>query len=184
MFAVLLSLSAGAQERLVVQGIGELVGDEYAPRYVVLPEKFYNSEEWLELDAKIDQYISAHAFDDEPDEDDPLFDWDGYIKNMEEAIANFEREGNTEMANTYRESLEEAKKYKEEHKKTEAIENGVRDMLRLTILDNYERCKTAGVISVARKDAVDSAYNSYHALGGNGTVTQIHKEIMEMPIIK
>ena len=76
------------------------------------------------------------------------------------------------------------KKFNEEHKKTQAIENGVRDMLRLTILDNYERCKAAGVISVARKDAVDSAYNSYHALGGNGTVTQVHKEIMEMPIIK
>lgn len=109
-----LPLLASAQDRLVVQGIGELVGDEYAPRYVVLPEKYYNSMEWMELDERIDRYISAHVFDDEPDEDDALFDWDGYIKNMEEAISNFEREGNEEMAKTYRESLEEAKKYKEE----------------------------------------------------------------------
>lgn len=77
-----------------------------------------------------------------------------------------------------------AKKFNEERKKTQAIESGVRDMLRLTILDNYERCKTAGVISVARKEAVDSAYRSYHTLGGNGVITQVHKEIMEMPIIK
>ena len=76
------------------------------------------------------------------------------------------------------------KKLKKEQQRNEAIENGVRDMLRLTILDNYEKCKSAGVISVARKDAVDSAYRSYHLLGGNGVITQVHKEIMEMPIIK
>ena len=76
------------------------------------------------------------------------------------------------------------KKLKGEQERNKAIENGVRDMLRLTILDNYERCKQAGVISVSRKDAIDSAYNSYHALGGNGTVTQVHSEIMAMPIIK
>ena len=75
-----------------------------------------------------------------------------------------------------------SKRMKEERKRNEAIENGVRDMLRLTILDNYERCKSAGIISVARKDAVDSAYQSYHALGGNGTITRVHEEIMEMPI--
>lgn len=77
-----------------------------------------------------------------------------------------------------------AKKLKDDRKRQQAIEDGVRDMLRLTILDNYERCKAAGTISVSRKDAIDSAYGSYHALGGNGTITQIHKEIMEMPIIK
>lgn len=75
-----------------------------------------------------------------------------------------------------------SKRMKEERKRNEAIENGVRDMLRLTILDNYERCKQAGIISVARKDAVDSAYQSYHALGGNGTITRVHEEIMAMPI--
>lgn len=75
-------------------------------------------------------------------------------------------------------------KLKEEKVRSQAIESGVRDMLRLTILDNYERCKQAGVISVSRKDAIDSAYNSYHALGGNGTITQVHSEIMAMPIIK
>ena len=62
-----------------------------------------------------------------------------------------------------------------------AIENGVRDILRMEILDNYEQCKQAGVISVSRKDAIDSAYNSYHALGGNGTITRVHEEIMSMP---
>lgn len=75
------------------------------------------------------------------------------------------------------------KQMKAEKVRNQAIENGVRDMLRLTILDNYERCKQEGKISVARKDAIDSAYNSYHALGGNGTITRVHEEIMEMPIM-
>ena len=76
-----------------------------------------------------------------------------------------------------------SKKLRAEQARNEAIENGVRDMLRLTILDSYERCKSAGYISVSRKDALDSAYNSYHALGGNGTITQVHTEIMNMPIL-
>ena len=75
------------------------------------------------------------------------------------------------------------KKLKEERARNQAIENGVRDILRMQILDTYERCKASGKISVSRKDAIDSAYKSYHALGGNGTITQVHNELMEMPIV-
>lgn len=75
------------------------------------------------------------------------------------------------------------KKLREEKERSQAIESGVRDILRMQILDNYEHCKQAGHISVSRKDALDSAYRSYHALGGNGTITQVHNEIMEMPIV-
>ena len=127
--AALLPLLAAAQPRLVVQGIGELVGDDFAPRYAVFTEKYFNSEPWLNLNEKIDRYISAHAFDDEVEDDDALFDWDEYIANMEEAIENFTKEGNEEMAKNYRESLEEAKKYKAEMEETigtlkaEAAEN-------------------------------------------------------------
>lgn len=75
------------------------------------------------------------------------------------------------------------KKLKEEKTRNQAIENGVRDILRMQILDTYERCKVAGTITVSRKDAIDSAYGSYHALGGNGTITQVHNELMGMPIV-
>ena len=75
------------------------------------------------------------------------------------------------------------KRLKEEKARNQAIENGVRDILRMQILDTYERCKVAGTITVSRKDAIDSAYNSYHALGGNGTITQVHNELMGMPIV-
>ena len=72
---------------------------------------------------------------------------------------------------------------KEANIRNQVIENGVRDILRMQILDTYERCKVAGTITVSRKDAIDSAYASYHALGGNGTITQVHNELMEMPIV-
>lgn len=75
-----------------------------------------------------------------------------------------------------------SKKLEAERKRNEAIENGVKDILRIQILDTYDRCKQSGVISVARKDAIDSAYSSYHALGGNGTITRVHEEIMAMGI--
>ena len=157
------AFTAFAQDRLVVQGIGELVGDEYAPRYVVLPEKYYNSMEWMELDERIDRYISAHAFDDEPDEDDALFDWDGYIKNMEEAIANFEREGNEEMAKTYRESLEEAKKYKEEVAETistfkeEAAENAA-GLDRQELLDEVMKHAVGGRFFYYAEDYLEGRF--------------------------
>ena len=76
-----------------------------------------------------------------------------------------------------------SKRIKEANTRNQAIENGVRDILRMQILDNYERCKAAGTITVSRKDAIDSAYESYHALGGNGTITQVHNELMGMPIV-
>ena len=76
-----------------------------------------------------------------------------------------------------------SKRLKDEKKRNEAIENGVRDLLRMHILDAYDRCKAAGSISVSRKDAIDSAYTSYHALGGNGTITQVHNELMGLPIV-
>lgn len=75
------------------------------------------------------------------------------------------------------------KRLREETEKNRAIENGLRDILRIQILDSYDKCASTGSISVSRKDALDSAYKSYHALGGNGTITQVHKEIMEMRIV-
>lgn len=77
-----------------------------------------------------------------------------------------------------------AKKLKAERDKNKAIEDGLRDILRIQILDNYDRCVANGrKITVSRKDAIDSAYRSYHALGGNGTITQAHDEIMQMELI-
>ena len=59
-----------------------------------------------------------------------------------------------------------AKRFKAERAKNQAIENGLRGILRIQILDTYDRCVADGNrISISRKDAVVSIYQSYCALG-------------------
>ena len=79
-----------------------------------------------------------------------------------------------------------AKRFKAEKKKNEAIENGLRGILRIQILDTYDRCLAdGGRISVSRKDAVVSIYQSYCALGDSvdDTIKQLYEEIVHMAII-
>lgn len=79
-----------------------------------------------------------------------------------------------------------AKRFKAEKKKNEAIENGLRGILRIQILDTYDRCVADGKrISVSRKDAVVSIYQSYCALGDSidDTIKQMYEEIVHMAII-
>lgn len=79
-----------------------------------------------------------------------------------------------------------AKKLKAERMKNKAIENGLRGILRIQILDTYDRCLAdGGRISVSRKDAVVSIYQSYCALGDSvdDTIKQLYEEIVHMAII-
>lgn len=79
-----------------------------------------------------------------------------------------------------------AKRFKAEKKKNEAIENGLRGILRIQILDTYDKCIADGKrISVSRKDAVVSIYQSYCALGDSidDTIKQLYEEIVHMAII-
>ena len=79
-----------------------------------------------------------------------------------------------------------AKRFKAEKKKNEAIETGLRGILRIQILDTYDRCLAdGGRISVSRKDAVVSIYQSYCALGDSvdDTIKQLYEEIVHMAII-
>ena len=79
-----------------------------------------------------------------------------------------------------------AKKLKAERMKNQALENGLRGILRIQILDTYDRCVADGNrISVSRKDAVVSIYQSYCALGDSvdDTIKQLYEEIVHMAII-
>jgi hypothetical protein len=79
-----------------------------------------------------------------------------------------------------------AKKLKQEKKKNAAIENGLRGILRIQILDTYDKCVAdGGRISVSRKDAVVSIYNSYIALGNgesDDTINDLYNQIIHMTI--
>ena len=80
-----------------------------------------------------------------------------------------------------------AKKFKAEKRKNEAIENGLRGILRIQILDTYDRCKADGSkISISRKDAVVSIYQSYIALGdgeSDDTIKALYEELVHMTIV-
>lgn len=81
-----------------------------------------------------------------------------------------------------------AKKFKAERAKNLAIENGLKGILRIQILDTYDKCVANGKrISVSRKDAIGSVYRSYVALCENhedvdDTIKQLYEEIVHMPI--
>ena len=80
-----------------------------------------------------------------------------------------------------------SRRFKSERAKNQAIENGLRDILRLQILDTYDKCTdNGGKISVSRKDAISSIYASYCALGDpetvDDTIRNLYEEIVRMPI--
>lgn len=78
-----------------------------------------------------------------------------------------------------------AKKFRAERAKNQAIENGLRGILRIQILDTYDKCVAAGrKISVSRKDAIGSIYQSYCALGDtvDDTIRTLYEEIVHMTI--
>lgn len=77
------------------------------------------------------------------------------------------------------------RKFKAEKAKNAAIENGLRGILRIQILDTYDRCVENGrTISVSRKDAIVSIYQSYAALGDHvdDTIKQMYEELVHMTI--
>lgn len=81
-----------------------------------------------------------------------------------------------------------ANKFKAEKKKNAAIENGLKGILRIEILDTYDKCVANGKkISVSRKDAISSVYHSYVALcesheDVDDTIQQLYEEIVHMQI--
>lgn len=78
------------------------------------------------------------------------------------------------------------RKFKKERSKNAAIESGLRGILRIQILDTYDRCVAAGKkISVSRKDAIVSIYQSYAALGEHvdDTIKQLYEELIHMTIV-
>ncbi len=81
-----------------------------------------------------------------------------------------------------------AKRFRAERAKNQAIENGLKGILRIQILDTYDKCVANGrKISISRKDAIGSVYRSYVALcesheDVDDTIKQLYEEIVRMPI--
>lgn len=64
----------------------------------------------------------------------------------------------------------------------EAIQNGVKALLRDRIIQMYGICKSKGYCSIQEREALESLWNAYHhGLHGNGTVTDIYNAMRAMP---
>lgn len=67
----------------------------------------------------------------------------------------------------------------------EAIQNGVKALLRDRIIQMYSICKSKGFCSIQEREALESLYSAYHdGLHGNGTITDIHDAMRRMPTEK
>lgn len=73
------------------------------------------------------------------------------------------------------------RKQQEENK---ALRDGMRSLLRRQIVDDCERALRDGYCSTATKDTIEDMYQSYHALGGNGVVTHLKAQAMNVPTVK
>lgn len=65
--------------------------------------------------------------------------------------------------------------------KHKAVENGVQNLLRAEIIRQQEKWVERGYCPVYAKDAVRREYETYHALGGNGVITDLYNDIIQLP---
>ena len=73
-----------------------------------------------------------------------------------------------------------SKKVQQNREENAAIRDGLRSLLRRQIIEDCESAIRQGYCPVTKKDTISDMYISYHALGGNGTVTKLVESITGM----
>ena len=73
------------------------------------------------------------------------------------------------------------KKQKEQSEKQKSIENGVQALLKNRLISKYNECIVKEEISIIERENINSMYNEYLNLGGNGTVKHLVHEILSLP---
>ncbi len=63
-----------------------------------------------------------------------------------------------------------------------ALKEGTQSLLRSEIIRCYDVYMERGYISIHGLESVLAMYESYHSLGGNGTVTKLMEELRELPV--
>ena len=73
-----------------------------------------------------------------------------------------------------------SKKVQQTREENAAIRDGLRSLLRRQIIEDCEKSLTMGFCPITKKDTIQDMYRSYHALGGNGTVTKLVESIINV----
>lgn len=72
------------------------------------------------------------------------------------------------------------KKIMEEKETNSAVADGVRSLLRESIVGNYNKYSDAGYCPIYTKESLKCVYSAYHRLGGNDVATPLYKNLLEM----
>lgn len=73
------------------------------------------------------------------------------------------------------------KRYKILKGENAAVKEGMCALLRAELIRSGEKYIKQGYCPVYAKDAYDKMYKAYHNLGGNGTMTELHEKVMDLP---
>ena len=73
-------------------------------------------------------------------------------------------------------------KEKQEADRNNALENGVRCLLRAKLIEYHAKYTALGYISSHGLENGNLMYNAYKALGGNGLLDQMNEEIKHLPV--
>jgi len=72
---------------------------------------------------------------------------------------------------------------KKQFKRQAAVEKGIQALLRDRIVFSYYKYSERGSISLHGLEAMESMYNEYHNLGGNGAVTKLMKDVRKLEVV-
>ena len=63
-----------------------------------------------------------------------------------------------------------------------ALQQGMRELLWVELQAIYKHASEDNGLSVSERRHLERVYETYHALGGNGTGTRLYDEAMEFPV--
>lgn len=75
-----------------------------------------------------------------------------------------------------------SKKFKRHNSEHDLLKDGLLAILHDRIYQACEFNLQRGYCSIEEKKNIEYLYNSYHALGGNGTGTEIYNRVQSLPI--
>lgn len=62
-----------------------------------------------------------------------------------------------------------------------AVKLGIQALLRNGIIEQYNKYMDKKYIPIYAMDNVEAMYKQYHALGGNGTITELYEDLKQLP---
>ena len=90
----------------------------------------------------------------------------------------------TAMANKSERKRQQDVEQLRQNDRSKQIESGLQSLLRAEIIRSHEKYMDKGYCPVYAREALNRIYESYHALGGNGTMTELYKQVMALPTDK